>query len=577
MLFLTLLVLATCAAVAGTGLWIAQRSTTAQIMDHLTAVREARAGAIEDYFADLRLQVKTLAGRPMVARAMKAFGEAFDAAGSEPTPGEAEALRSFYDQEVRPRMARNPGADPQRDLVPDTPAAVALQYAYLAANPNPVGARDLLEDAPDAPEAYRRAHAAFHPVLHDLQQLFGYYDLFLIEPRGLTVAYSVAKKTDFGTSLRDGPYADSGLAKAARLALADEPGVAEQDDAEPSIVAERVYITDFASYLPSYNAPAAFLSARIVRDGDTLGVLVIQASIHQIDAVMTARRRWRETGLGDTGGSYLVGPNGLMRSNSRFLLQTPEAYFAKLRALGESDQTIQRIQDYETTILQQAVETDATRAARAGQTATDVVLDYRGVPVLSAYRPLKLKGLDWVLLAEIDEEEAFRPVRRARNVALAVTALSALLACGLAFVVAGGFARPIRQLVARGGPAGRGRPRYPRRNRSERRARAAGQHVQRYGRPPGGERRRAARKKPGERAVAAEHPASLDRAAAARRGEDDRRQVPGRGGGVRRHRGLHHDGQRHGPHRSGGDPQRAFYALRPRRGRPRDRENQDHR
>ena len=114
MLILTLLVLATCAAVAGSGLWIAQRSTTRQILDQLTAVREARAGAIEDYFADLHLQMQTLARNPLVARATTDFGEAFDAAGMTPPPGEADALRSLYDREVRPRMTRHPGADPER-------------------------------------------------------------------------------------------------------------------------------------------------------------------------------------------------------------------------------------------------------------------------------------------------------------------------------------------------------------------------------------------------------------------------------------------------------------------------------
>jgi hypothetical protein len=38
------------------------------------------------------------------------------------------------------------------------------------------------------------------------------------------------------------------------------------------------------------------------------------------------------------------------------------------------------------------------------------VNDYRGVSVLSAYTPLHLKFVDWVLLAEIDEKEAFHVI-----------------------------------------------------------------------------------------------------------------------------------------------------------------------
>ena len=45
-----------------------------------------------------------------------------------------------------------------------------------------------------------------------------------------------------------------------------------------------------------------------------------------IDRVMTGGQQWERDGLGKTGEAYLVGPDFLMRSNSRFLIEAPEAY-----------------------------------------------------------------------------------------------------------------------------------------------------------------------------------------------------------------------------------------------------------
>ena len=62
----------------------------------------------------------------------------------------------------------------------------------------------------------------------------------------------------------------------------------------------------------------------------------------------------------------------------------------------------------ESTILLQKIETKGTHAATAGETNIEIFEDYRHVPVLSAYAPLEIEGVDWAIMAEIDEEEALR-------------------------------------------------------------------------------------------------------------------------------------------------------------------------
>ena len=55
--------------------------------------------------------------------------------------------------------------------------------------------------------------------------------------------------------------------------------------------------------------------------------------------------------------------------------------------------------------------TTMTRDAFSGNTGTQIIDDYRGIPVLSAYTPLNFGSVDWVLLVEIDKKEAFQTIR----------------------------------------------------------------------------------------------------------------------------------------------------------------------
>ncbi len=145
---------------------------------------------------------------------------------------------------------------------------LAFQQLYIGNNPNPLGSKDKLDQSPDS-SSYSRAHAIFHPVFRELQQRFGYYDIFLIDAESGDVIYSVFKELDYATSLKTGPYADSGLGKAYRGAMT------LQDSG-------KVYMTDFEPYLPSYNGPAAFIATPVFDHGARVGVIAFQLPIDRI-------------------------------------------------------------------------------------------------------------------------------------------------------------------------------------------------------------------------------------------------------------------------------------------------------
>jgi hypothetical protein len=224
--------------------------------------------------------------------------------------------------------------------------------------------------------------------------------MFLINPKG-QVVYTVFKETDFASDLQTGPYRDSNLAGLIRQVIASkEKGFTN--------------LADFAAYAPSYGAPASFIAAPIFSGSQLVGVLAFQMPVDEINNVMTGNQSWQKDGLGSTGQTFLVGSDSLMRSASRFHLNDPNAYLAELRSLGTKEDAIARLRQYGTTILQQPVTSPAVARALAGGTGTMRVVDYRDTAVLSSYAPLQIKGLDWVILSQMDLREAYEPIYACR-------------------------------------------------------------------------------------------------------------------------------------------------------------------
>jgi len=276
----------------------AQNALEQSIFNQLTSVRASKAYQIEAYFDTIYSQTRTLAENRMVVNAMKNFTVGYrEALDQSLSPEQHQELTDYYKQVFLPRLA-----------------------------------------------VHMRFHTTYHPPLSNLRREFGFHDIFLIELETGNVVYSVFKETDFATSLREGPYRESGLGiLAARIREAPER--------------DEVTIVDYRSYDPSYGAPAAFVGAPIFDQNEVIGILALQLPVDAINNVMTGSENWQQDGLGSSGETYLVGPDHLMRSISRFYLEDPEEYFTSLRSGGISSSTIETIRNHETSILFQPVHT----------------------------------------------------------------------------------------------------------------------------------------------------------------------------------------------------------------------------
>jgi methyl-accepting chemotaxis protein len=237
---------------------------------------------------------------------------------------------------------------------------------------------------------------------------YGYYDLFLINPDGFCF-YTVCHEADYRTNLLTGPYAGSNLGRLVREVV--ETG--------------RGGFADFEPYAPSNGDPAAFIARPVVLDGQTQVIVALQIPLDAINAVMTQR-----AGMGETGETYLIGPDKRMRSDSYL---DPEGHSVTASFAG--------------TVSANGVDTSAARAALAGQQGAEIIIDYNGNPVLSAYTPVRVGETTWALLAEIDEAEAFAPVRTLTWLVGIVGGVGALAIAGVGLYVAGTIAGPINRII----------------------------------------------------------------------------------------------------------------------------------
>jgi len=226
----------------------------------------------------------------------------------------------------------------------------------------------------------------------------GYYDIFVIGKKDGHVMYTVAKESDFGTNLSAGPLKDSGLAEVWRKT---------RDSGKTSYV-------DMQPYAPSQGAPAMFIGTPLSSEGAIPMILVFQVSDKSINEIM----QYRE-GYGDSQEDYLVGKDKLMRSDS-YLDPVNHSLIASFKnpALGK-------------------VDTLATQKAFEGDTGNDIVIDYNGNPVLSAYSTVKIgEDITWAIMSEIDEAEVMIVPNRIRNEILLGAGILLLLFSGMSILIA---------------------------------------------------------------------------------------------------------------------------------------------
>ena len=404
--------------------YLSSQALMDEASNRLEAVRTIKTAQVEDYFQLIHDQIQSFSGNRMVVEATEAFEAGVTTAREENgvTPEQLAQmkaeLRTYYEIDFASEYRdRNQASDPNVDLLLNglDDDSIFLQYQYIKNNPHPLGSKDLL-DAADDDSRYAELHREFHPVVRDYLKRFGFNDIFLVDIDSGDIVYSVFKELDYTTSLKNGSYASTGIGRAFQ-------------DAAAANVKDYVAFVDYEAYTPSYEEAASFLASPIF-DGDRkVGVAIFQLPIARINAIMAER-----TGLGETGETYVVGPDKLFRNDSRFLDQL----------------------NVSTTIINQGlvVESEATRGAlERGEADTRVIEDYRGSFVLSSWAPIAVHqpnrpggtAFRWALMSEVDLDEIRGPIRTIMRYALFIFIAAGVSVLFVSFLIARRFSRESEQ------------------------------------------------------------------------------------------------------------------------------------
>jgi signal transduction histidine kinase/CheY-like chemotaxis protein len=212
-------------------------------------------------------------------------------------------------------------------------------------------------------------------------QEYDFYDFLLIHPQG-KIFYSVKHEAEYNTNILNGPYAHTHLGVLVR-----------------QVLAEREFaLSDYGLYAPSNNLPSAFIAQPLLDDtGEVELIVAVQLSDGTLNRIMRQR-----SGMGQSGETYLVGEDLLLRSNTYL---SPDTH--SIRASLSNPE-------------QGKINTDSVKLGLAGKSGRLVGTNYLGQHVLSAYMPLNAGTNTWVLVAEIQRNEALAVLRHLQFLMLGV-------------------------------------------------------------------------------------------------------------------------------------------------------------
>ncbi len=417
----------------------ARKSLEQQSFNKLTAVREAKADQIHDYFKNIQDQLQDLALNPVIIDATNEFKSGYASIAKDLKLDEKkiDELKNenwaYLEKEFLSRLNKNLIIPTTlKDEVTTDPSATALQNLYIIKNPHPTSEKHNMLKSDDGSN-YSKTHLKYHNVLKNFIERFGYYDLFIIDNETGKIVYTVYKEVDFTSSLSEGPLKHTNLAEAFEYVK----------NASSDTISKLV---DYEPYHPSYNAHSSFIACPIFDGAKQIGVLAFQMPIDRINSIMTNNERWEKVGLGKSGETYIIGEDMTLRNQSRFLIEDSVNYFKMLRDLGVGATTISKIKTFNSSIGLQEVKTVGTLAALKDSSDTKIFPDYRGVSVLSSYKPLHVLGMHWAILSEIDEEEAFTEIVELKHKMTMAFFVLLLVVIVTSYFMSMQLTRPIKEL-----------------------------------------------------------------------------------------------------------------------------------
>jgi signal transduction histidine kinase len=191
---------------------------------------------------------------------------------------------------------------------------------------------------------------------------------------------------------------------------------------------EKVAVSDLFFKSSDDTLPVCLIGRELFSEkGKPAGTIFLEIPSSAINRIMLQDNS--RIGLGNSGEAYIVGHDHLMRSSSRFIRNS---------------------------VLRIPVRSESAIQALEGENGAGITDDYRGIRVFSAFEPLEIKGLKWVVLAEIDYDEAMSTVNSLRNDIVLVSLIISLFILGISQLISKMIAQPVFRLKNAAARLGKG-------------------------------------------------------------------------------------------------------------------------
>jgi methyl-accepting chemotaxis protein len=242
--------------------------------------------------------------------------------------------------------------------------------------------KDFLDAGAGAPKEASMQRAKI--LIESLQQTNPLYlDVLVTDPEGKIILSSSPTLTQTGKSL-------------------SEIGLSKMESGRTFISA--VFLS------PAAQQPVYLIVSPISAGDKSLGFVALETDVSRMQALAEER-----SGLGESGEVMIVDRSQRMLTQSRF---------------GK-----------ESTALAKIPEAEPIQLALQGKKGEVYFNDYRGQPVLGAFRPFS--ELDSVLVAKMDTSESLAPIARLRNTVIAIIGLTVVVLGGASLFLARSISRPI--------------------------------------------------------------------------------------------------------------------------------------
>jgi methyl-accepting chemotaxis protein len=230
-----------------------------------------------------------------------------------------------------------------------------------------------------------------HETLNRIASLKGYNDIMLVSAEGkieLTSAEYGDLEWDLGLDVSTEPYFKRGK--------------------------EKTYFTDlFYNKFTGKNL-LYVVTPCLDQQGRFVGCVIAEINMNRLCDVLVDRE-----GLGQSGETYIVNQEKFMISEARF---------------------------HKDAVLKTKVDTFGVNEGLAGKSGVSTYSDYRNVSVVGTWYPIKYTN--WALLAEIDEEEAFAPLRATKTQQGVLMSITIIMVVVIAIFSARATTKPVQELIA---------------------------------------------------------------------------------------------------------------------------------